>query len=457
MEKLTLLLLLATIGLASAKFPFYGTKPYIHKPLEDLGEPLLLTPFIKSSQLEEVREAAEVDPDKFLGVRSYSGYFTVDEPNNGNLFFWFFPSASNYEEDPVLLWLQGGPGASSLYGLFTENGPFVVEDGELGLRNYSWHKNFSLLYIDQPLGVGYSFTDGPLVTDQTQVGEHLYSALTQFFTVFSELRDNEFFISGESYAGKYVPALGHTILQNNDRADLKINLQGLLIGNGLSDPKNQFNYGDLLYQLGLIDLATLEEAHILESTIKEFIEEEDYESATFTWNNMLETLFYQPTGLMDIYNFVQDEDNSPSDWEEFIVQNEIRQALHVGNQEYLSENYEVYDALYADITKSVTNWVIELLDNYRVLLYNGQLDIIVGYVLTENYVQNLQYSAAEEYAAAQRKVWRVGDQIAGYAKTAGNLTEVLVRNAGHMVPMDQPEFAYDLLMKFTKNKPIAGQ
>jgi len=181
------------------------------------------------------------------------------------LFFWFFPSASNYSTDPVLLWLQGGPGVSSLYGLFAENGPFDVVNGTVRLREYSWHKNYSVLYIDQPVGTGYSFTHGRYVSNQTQVGEHLYSALTQFFTVFSELQKNAFFISGESYGGKYVPAISYTIHQRNPTALVKINLQGLIIGNGLSDPIHQFNYGDLLYQIGLIDINTL---HLFEDQEK---------------------------------------------------------------------------------------------------------------------------------------------------------------------------------------------
>lgn len=451
------LLLLALTGLASAKNPFYNIEPFIHKSVDAVGEPLILTDYIEADEILVGRESSRVLPVLFKDVESYSGYFTVDKEANANLFFWFFPSANNYPEDPVLLWLQGGPGVSSLFGLFTENGPFTVEGDVLGLREYSWHRNFSVLYIDQPVGTGYSYTEGSLVTNQTEVGEHLYSALTQFFQVFPEIRENPFYISGESYAGKYVPAIGHTIHQKNPNASEKINLQGLIIGNGLSDPVNQFNYGALLYQLGLIDTNALNDFTEIQTVITDLIKEERYQEATYYWNEMLDILFYGNTGLNNIYNFLTDEQDSPTDWQSYIVNDLIRQAIHVGNQEFVSVSDPVYVQLYADITKSVADWVAELLSNYRVLIYNGQLDIIVAYVLTENYLLNLDFSAAADYKTASREIWSSGSHVVGYVKTAGNLTEVLVRNAGHMVPSDQPEYAYQLIYNFINGEPISGQ
>ncbi|XP_066137703.1 venom serine carboxypeptidase-like isoform X2 [Euwallacea fornicatus] len=457
MGQLAVCLVLATIlTLTAAKFPFYNIKPFTHKPLNDVGEPLILTPLIEANLTQKARELSKVPSNVFKDIESYSGYFTVDKPNNGNLFFWFFPSARNYTEDPVLLWLQGGPGVTSLYGLFAENGPFVIQNDTILLREYSWHKNYSVLYIDQPIGTGYSFTNGPVVTNQTQVGEHLYSALYQFFTVFSELQNNSFYVSGESYGGKYVPAISYTIHKKNPTSALFINLQGIIIGNGLSDPKYQFKYGELLYQLGLIDQNALLEFQDIQNLIVNLIEEGRNDDATFYWNQMVDILFSEHTGLSNIYNYIMDFDYISSDWETFVVQDSIREALHVGNQEFATESSEVYEGLYADITRSVAPWISELLSHYRVLIYNGHLDIIVGYVLTENYLQNLNFTGAEEYKTAERQIWKYSNQVAGYIKTAGNLTEALVRDAGHMVPTDQPEWAWDLLTKFINNVSIAN-
>lgn len=97
-------------------------------------------------------------------------------------------------------------------------------------------------------------------------------------------------------------------------------------------------------------------------------------------------------------------------------------------------------------------WVSELIDNYRVCIYNGQLDIIVAYPLTVNYLFNLDFKDKEKYLKAPRYVWKVDGKVAGYAKEPGNLVEVLVRNAGHMVPFDQPKWALDMLMRLTHYK-----
>lgn len=224
----------------------------------DPGEPLILTPLLKQNRISQAQAASKVNGPEFLNVTSYSGYFTVSEPFNSNLFFWFFPAMEDPDNAPLLLWLQGGPGASSLYGLFEENGPFeVVSDSELSLRKETWSRSHNLLYFDNPVGTGLSFTDGGYADNQTKVGQDLYKGLQQFFTLFPKLQNNEFYISGESYAGKYIPAISHEILQKNPTAVLKINLKGVAIGNGLTDPEHQLLFGNRLYELGLID------AHVL--------------------------------------------------------------------------------------------------------------------------------------------------------------------------------------------------
>lgn len=122
------------------------------------------------------------------------------------------------------------------------------------LNDYSWAKRHSVIYIDNPVQTGFSFTEGGFARNQTKVGEDLYQALKQFFLLFPELQSNEFYVTGESYAGKYVPSISHTIITNNPGSDLKINLKGMAIGNGLSDPEHQIlKYSDYLFQIGLID------------------------------------------------------------------------------------------------------------------------------------------------------------------------------------------------------------
>lgn len=219
----------------------------------DPGKPLYLTPLIEKKLIKEAQAAALVNFSEFQNVKSYSGYLTVDKRFQSNLFFWFFPAAHNYSEVPVILWLQGGPGSTSMFGLFNEHGPLKLEKGKITIRNESWTSTHSVLYIDNPVGTGFSFTTGGYAKNQTKVGEDLYQALKQFFLLFPELQKNDFFVTGESYAGKYVPAVSHVIHEHNQKGQFKINLKGLAIGNGLCDPEHQLEYGKYLYQIGLID------------------------------------------------------------------------------------------------------------------------------------------------------------------------------------------------------------
>lgn len=434
-------------------------------PVEDIngdpGKPLFLTPIIKSGQIEQAQQLAAVNHTHFKGVDSYSGYLTVDEKTESHLFFWYFPAQTNADKAPVLLWLQGGPGATSMFGLFGEHGPFEPKSKHgLKLRKYSWNLNHNMIYIDNPVGTGYSLTKNGYAKNETKVGADLYEALLQFFQMFPKLQQNEFFVSGESYAGKYVPAISYTIHKNNPSAAQKINFAGMAIGNGLSDPEHQFKYGEYLYQLGIIDGAGRKLFQDAEAQAVSFIQKKEWLSAFQVFNRMLDadlnqtSIFTNMTGFTNYYNFLVANDTNPkmAYMGKFIQNVETRKAIHVGDSPFNGLGQDVEINLVEDIMQSVAPWVIELLSHYPVLIYNGQLDIIVAYPLTVNYLNNLKFSAADEYKTAKRYVWRVDGEVAGFAKHAGNLTEVLVRNAGHMVPTDQPKWAFDLITRFTHRK-----
>lgn len=349
------------------------------------------------------------------------------------------------------------------YRLFNENGPFQVKSQNgLKIRPYAWTNTHSVIYMDNPVGTGYSFTNGGYAQNETQVGLDVYTALQQFFTLFKNLTKNDFFVTGESYGGKYVPAVAYRIHTENPSATLKINLKGVAMGNGLSDPIHQLQYGNYLYELGFIDTNTRTKFQQIESETIKNIQNNDFGKAFDIFNTLLNgdltnssSLFKNVTGFTNYFNFLYPVDPSMEMvyMGKYIQRDDVRAAIHVGNATFHASP-EVETNLKNDIMQSVAPWISELLSNYRVLIYNGQLDIIVAYPLTLNYLQNLNFSAAEEYKSAQRYQWYVGDDLAGYVKQAGNLTEVLVRFAGHMVPRDQPKWAFDLISRFTSNKPF---
>ncbi|XP_063225186.1 venom serine carboxypeptidase-like [Bacillus rossius redtenbacheri] len=432
----------------------------------DPGQPLFLTPLIESGNITAAKAAARVGRlEGAEGIESYSGYLTVNKNLNSNLFFWFFPAEVKAATAPVLLWLQGGPGASSLFGLFGENGPFYVSKrNTLKRRKYAWTSSNSVIYIDNPVGTGFSFTesDDGYARNETAVGEDLYCALQQFFRLFPELQKNDFYITGESYAGKYIPALGYAIHTKNPNATLKINMQGMAIGNGLSDPENMLLYGDYLYQLGLIDLNARDLFHQKEALTRKYIQARQWKKAFQVFDTLLNgdlsqngTLFSNLTGLKSYYNYVSADGRRRGGDSDLYVQGAaVRRALHVGGRPY-NDGRAVERHLEEDVMRSVRPWVEELLEHHRIVTYNGQLDVIVAYPLTLGYLQALRWSASPAYRTAPRYQWHVGRELAGYVKHAGHLTEVLVRDAGHMVPADQPRWALDLITRFTSEKAFA--
>ncbi|XP_053983595.1 venom serine carboxypeptidase [Hylaeus volcanicus] len=440
-------------------------KSYPIRDGDDTGKPLFLTPLIDSNQIDEARNKAIVQHKEMGEVNSYAGYLTVNKEYNSNMFFWFFPAVHNPKTAPIVLWLQGGPGATSMFGLFMENGPFIVTANKtLKMRKYSWNQAHNLLYIDNPVGTGFSFTDNDkgYATNETHVGRDVHTMLVQFFKLFPELQGNDFYVTGESYAGKYVPAVSHAIKDFNIKAQTKINLKGLAIGNGLTDPENQLLYGDYLYQLGLIDTNGRDVFHKYEDKGRDLIRQKKYEEAFKLFDTLLDgdligypSLFKNLTGFDYYFNYLHTKDSDDADYmSEWIQRADVRRAIHVGNCTFHVEDKTVEKHLQGDIMQSLAILISDLTQHYRVLIYNGQLDIIVAYPLTENYLHNLKWSGAEKYKTAKRKMWWVGKELAGYSKTVDNLTEVLVRNAGHMVPSDQPLWALDLITRFTHNKPF---
>jgi len=181
-----------------------------------------------------------VDPG-VLGVdkvKQYSGYLD-DEEDDKHLFYWFFESRNDPKNDPVVLWLNGGPGCSSLTGLFMELGPSSInEKGEVVYNPASWNANASVIFLDQPVNVGYSYS-GSSVSNTVAAGKDVYALMTLFFKQFPEYAEQAFHIAGESYAGHYIPVFASEILSHKKR---NINLQSVLIGNGLTDGYTQYDY-----------------------------------------------------------------------------------------------------------------------------------------------------------------------------------------------------------------------
>jgi len=164
---------------------------------------------------------------------SWSGLIPISNATNETrkLFFWFFPPGPEGSLDDLIFWTNGGPGCSSLEGSFQENGPFTWSLGQAHptQNEWSWTNLSSIIYIEQPVGTGFS-QGTPTARNENDVAEQLVGFMQQFLEIFSELKGKKFYITGESYAGMYVPYIANFIFENPGALDL--NLQGIWV----SDP-----------------------------------------------------------------------------------------------------------------------------------------------------------------------------------------------------------------------------
>ena len=174
----------------------------------------------------------------------FSGYLKTDIEGN-ELFYVFAPSQTSPSQDPLFLWLNGGPGCSSLYGFLGEIGPVTSPpfSNKFKLNEYSWNLNANILFIESPGGVGFSkLKDPDFFFNDTITAIGLNIALQNFFSIFTEYQDKDFYITGESYAGTYIPHLVQQIKKysKENKDAININLKGFIIGNPYTSEETDF-------------------------------------------------------------------------------------------------------------------------------------------------------------------------------------------------------------------------
>jgi len=198
---------------------------------------------VRSSDEDKVMEL-EGYPDWTANFDMYSGYLPINDTSK-ILHYMFVTSQNDPATDPLLIWFNGGPGCSSMLGFMQEHGPYVMENNSTVFveNEYSWNTNASVLYIEQPAGVGFSYCDPTIPEDCTfddmSASNDTIIALVEWFNLFPEFKKNNLSISGESYGGIYVPYLTLQVDEYNKNnvtnEDDKINLKTMIVGNGVTN------------------------------------------------------------------------------------------------------------------------------------------------------------------------------------------------------------------------------
>lgn len=426
--------------------------PQMIESLDSVGEPLILTPLLESRRFSEARQRSSVAP-LLKNIISNAGYFTVEPKYNSNLFFWFFRAKDGkWQNAPLIVWLQGGPGCSSMFGIFGEHGPFFVPKGKPIQRKYAWTNVYNVLYIDQPVGTGYSFTNSSkgYINSQEMVADHLYKALAQFYQLYSELKKSKLYITGESFAGKFIPAIAYKIHKLKEAQKCNFNLRGLFIVSAFFHPINTIRYSDLVYKIGLVDLQTKNNMTILENAAVSYTRSGLYKMAIDKWDEIVEEMCKNTK--FSLYDYTKEIFYGDERYLDYLQSNDIRQKIHVGNTSYKICSEEVYEAFLEEIMQSAKWQIEELLEHYPIAFIGGQFDIITAYSRVSKTLRELQWSGAFQFSQAKRQFLYDGDRVVGYFKSAGNLKDIFIRRASHMIPANQPKITLNVLQKFIDEK-----
>lgn len=403
-------------------------------------------------------------------VNQVSGYFRLGKSKK-NYFFWFFESRSKPDTDPLVLWLTGGPGCSSEIALFAENGPCTVDSNgkSTTLNKYSWNSNANLLYVDQPSGTGFSYGDENADRNEKAVAEDMYHFIGAFLIRFDKFKSTPFFLFGESYAGHYVPAAAHRIFIGNKQAEAGfiINLKGVSVGNGMTAPLLQYPmFPEMAYH---------------SNTTRRVVSERQYlemKSAVPTCVALISICnTVGGTACVAALRYCNDALIGPvqfNGWNQydlrvkcavpplcydfanvgsFLNRPEVRAKLGVPSNVKRWEDCDGrvnHNFQYDWMQRFDNSMIPDLLEaGIPVLIYAGDQDYICNWLGNKKWVLALKWKGANKFLAAQDLPW---NNQAGVARNYGPFTFLQVKNAGHMVPMDQPQVSLDMLNQFTQGR-----
>lgn len=442
--------------------------------------------------------------------KHWSGYAKTATAGK-ELFSWVVEAETDPEKKPVVLWLNGGPGCSSLGGMWTELGPFVVDKNHaLTLNPYSWNKAANMIFVEQPAGVGFSHPASD--TNDTITADDTYHALLDIFSQFPSFQGRPFYVFGESYGGHYVPNTVKAVQDGNAALDSKdpknINVKGFAVGNGYTDWALDFNMNvpysrghalcsERQYQAAMAacngstvacfwpnpaaectqqcsDAVHAATANAMGGAIDIYDIYEDVcldgqqriADQAFTLAEMRQDAVAQDaarkgmlgtTPISPIYPTCAEEYSktylSRADVQEAIGAKRLREwnmcgLVNTGEPDHLEGRGKQYHFNFESRLPYYENWLKE--GKLDMLIYSGDADYILNFQCTQNWLSALDMKVNKDFVA-----WKGSDrQVAGYLTEFEGLHFATIKGAGHMVPKDRPRHALDLFKAFLDGSPI---
>ncbi|KAA8544154.1 hypothetical protein F0562_022210 [Nyssa sinensis] len=419
----------------------------------------------------------------------------VEVRPKAHMFWWYYRSPYRVQDPnkpwPIILWLQGGPGASGVgIGNFEEVGPL---DTDLKPRNSTWLQKADLLFVDNPVGTGFSFVEDKnlLVKTDEEAATDLTTLLIEVFNRNESLQKSPLYIVAESYGGKYAVTLGLSALKAIEAGKLKLKLGGIALGDSWISPEDfVFSWGPFLKDVSRLDDNGLQKSNSLAQKIKLQIDKNQLEDATNSWSE-LEDVISTSSNSVDFYNFLLDSGMDPVSLTaaelskeiamkrysryldsfraspggggdlESLMNGAIRKKLNIipDNVQWGGQSDLVFTSLAGDFMRPRINEVDELLaKGVNVTVYNGQLDVICATKGTEAWVEKLKWVGLKTFLSMERTPIYCGDDkvTKGFTRSYRNLHFYWILGAGHFVPVDQPCVALTMVGGIT-HTPIASK
>ncbi|CAG9331620.1 unnamed protein product [Blepharisma stoltei] len=398
-----------------------------------------------------------------LGFTGYAGEIVINNLTGSSLFYWLFQSANGNiftDKLPIILWLQGGPGCSGESGMLNEKvGPFLINSNTQPIINPdTWISSFHVISVDYPLGAGFSFANAAYDMKNTtiQASAYLYNFLVKLSKKYPTWFNRDLYIFGDSYAGHWIPGIAYTILMNNRSPSPQAAFQ--LKGIGIGDPwieaytQDQY-YSDYAYQSGLIDQEELKIIQTLENELVAQLTSENYDQASTLHDNILGNIvnYAGNVNVMNLrcYNNCYDLGKIPEWMNLASTKNMLHAPMDIVWQDC---NGALGNAWTEDTMTSMASYFPLILDNVKVLIYNGQDDLLVNSMGTQALLAKLNWPYIQEFFNAYKIIWKVNGEVAGYVTNYNNLSFVLVLKAGHLMSHDQPHIAKDMVYRFINNE-----
>ncbi|KAM3714753.1 hypothetical protein ACJW31_01G357900 [Castanea mollissima] len=390
--------------------------------------------------------------DGELPFKLETGYISVGD---SELFYYFIESQGNPQQDPLFLWLTGGPGCSSFCGLVYEIGPleFQINNYTGGLPRlvyypYAWTKTASIIFLDAPVGTGFSYARTPegWPTSDSESSEQSYQFLRKWLDEHPQYLPVQLFIGGDSYSGIIVPLVTKKVIDGiTAKVKPRMNLKGYLIGSPRTDSELktscQENYVDVDPSNTACVLALAYYKKCIKDLWSNNILEPKCAPASPSLNTELDRRSVQENSA----DFIL----SPPRIHEYRCWNFVYALAYIWCNTSLSYTKDILSVV--DVHRYLSKKGLQVLVDRFSHFNNGDRDMVVPFVGTKQWIKSLNLTIVNDW-----RPWLVDGQIAGYTRkySENGFRLTFATGAGHVAPEYNRRECYDMFQRWVHYYPL---